>query len=82
MASLEAIDEALTSTGEFQDGRMTKLANQIIEEFFDCIREKLPYDLPPERNVEHKIELVSGAEPINRPPYRLSFTEEVKVCRQ
>ena len=82
MASVESIDEALTSIDDIQDERMTELANQITEEFSNCIREELPYDLPLERNVEHKIELVLGAEPINRSPYRLSFTEEVEVCRQ
>ena len=46
MASMQSIDEASTSTNDIQDERMTELANQIIEEFSDCIREELPYGLP------------------------------------
>ena len=67
IASVESIDE---------------LAREISEEFSDCIRDELPYGLPPERNVEHKIELIPRAEPVNRPPYRLSFAEEAEVRRQ
>ena len=41
----------------------------------------LSYGLPPKRNVQYKIELIPRAEPVNRLPYRLSFTE-VEVRRQ
>ena len=61
---------------------MAELAREISEEFSDCIRDELPYGLPPERNVQHKLELIPRAEPVNRPPYRLSFTEEAEVRRQ
>ena len=82
IASVESIDEASTSTDATQDGELAELAIEISEEFSDYIRDELPYGLPPERNVQHKIELIPGAEPVNRPPYRLSFAEEVEVRRQ
>ena len=82
IASVESIDDASTSTDATQDRELAELTRQISEEFSDCIRDELPYGLPPERNVEHKIELIPGAEPVNRPPYRLSFTEEAEVRRQ
>ena len=82
IASVESIDETSTSIEATQDGELAELAKEISEEFLDCIRDELPYGLPPERNVQHKIELIPGAEPVNRPPYRLSFTKEAEVRRQ
>ena len=82
IASVESIDDASTSTDTTQDRELAELAREISEEFSDCIRDELPYGLPPEWNVPHKIELIPGAEPVNRLPYILSFTEEAKVRRQ
>jgi hypothetical protein len=42
----------------------------------------LPNELPPEREVNHKIELVLGAEPQNKAPYRLNQSELVELKRQ
>ena len=58
IASVESIDDASTSTDATQDGELAELAREIYEEFSDCIRDELPYGLPPERNVQHKIELI------------------------
>ena len=61
IALVESIDDALTSTDATQDGELAELAREISKEFSDCIRDELPYGLPPERrNVQHKIELIPG----------------------
>jgi hypothetical protein len=43
---------------------------QVLNEFDDVLTNELPNELPPEREVDHKIELVPGAEPQNKAPYR------------
>ena len=40
---------------------------------------ELPSGLPPHKNMEHRIELILGANPIARPLYRMSFKEENEV---
>ena len=37
--------------------------------------EDLPNELPPRREVDHKIEVKSGTEPPSKAPYRLSQKE-------
>ena len=39
----------------------------------------IPIGLPPCKNVEHRIELILGANSIARPPYRMSLEEENEV---
>jgi hypothetical protein len=47
--------------------------------FKDVLTNDLPKDLPWIREVNHKIEWVSGAEPLNKAPYRLNQVEFVKL---
>ena len=44
----------------------------ILNEFSDIFLGDLPAGLPPQRDVDHCIELVPGAEPPHRAPYRMS----------
>ena len=55
------------------------LSSKIQAEFADVFRTELPIGLPPCRNVEHRIELILGANPVARPPYRMSLKEENEV---
>ena len=48
----------------------------LLEEFADVFPKKLPDGLPPQRAVDHRIELEPGFPPPNRPPYRLSPAEQ------
>ena len=82
IASVESIDDASTSIDATQDGKLAELAREISEEFSDYIRDELPYGLPPKWNVQHKLELIPKTKPLNRPPYRLSFTEDAEIRRQ
>ena len=47
----------------------------LIEEFAAVLPEELP-GLPPEREIEHRIELQEGATPVRRAPYHMSIAEE------
>ena len=55
------------------------LSNKIKAEFEDVFKSELPIGSPPRRNVEHRIELIPGANPVARPPYRMSLKEESEV---
>ena len=58
-----------------EDQTRTKYPMQVQEllnEFSDVFPKDLPAGLPPQRQLDHKIELVPGAEPPHRAPYRMS----------
>ena len=54
----------------------------MLDEFRDVLTNELPEDLPPVREVDHKIELVSVAESQNKAPYRLNQNKLVELKRQ
>ena len=45
---------------------------QLLNEFEDIFPKELPAGLPPQRQLDHRIDLVPGAEPPHRSPYHLS----------
>ncbi|GKG48925.1 hypothetical protein Tco_0513072, partial [Tanacetum coccineum] len=51
----------------------------IVSEFQDVFPEELP-GIPPIRDVEFNVELIPGAEPISKAPYRMAPIE-LKECR-
>ena len=50
----------------------------VVCEFLDVFPDDLP-GLPPDRDIEFKIELVSGTAPISRRPYRMPPNELVEL---
>jgi hypothetical protein len=55
---------------------------KLLKEFADVFPETLPNQLPPQRKIDHAIELVPGSEPPSRPTYRLSFVEMDELKKQ
>ena len=53
----------------------------VVSEFVDVFPDELP-GLPPHREVEFGIDLVPGATPISKAPYRLSSTELRELMEQ
>ncbi|MCO5594938.1 hypothetical protein L7F22_048973 [Adiantum nelumboides] len=45
--------------------------------FSDCFSDSLPDELPPERLEDHRIDLVPGSSPSNRPPYNAAQQKEI-----
>ena len=45
---------------------------EILQDFSDIFPKDLPVGLPPIREVDHRIDLIPGAEPLHRAPYRMS----------
>ncbi|XP_047313912.1 uncharacterized protein LOC124917559 [Impatiens glandulifera] len=56
-------------------GEIPKEVQAVLEEFKDVMPNKLPRRLPPERNVDHKIELMIDVMPPSRTPYRMTQPE-------
>eukprot|EP00253_Pinus_taeda_P015634 PITA_15634 len=53
----------------------------VIKEFTDVFPEEIP-GLPPKRNIDFTIELVPGAAPVSRAPYRMSVPELTELKMQ
>jgi hypothetical protein len=53
----------------------------VVNEYPDVFPDDLP-GLPPEREVEFRIELVPGAKPVAKAPYRLAPTEMRELMNQ
>src|SRR4051812_32344711 len=66
----EITAEGLVTTNE-QDPRIHKL----LQEFADVFPDKLPAELPPKRDIDHRITLEPGNTPPWRPIYRMSPLE-------
>ena len=54
----------------------------LIKEYQDIFPEKLPKGVPPEREVQHQIEIELGSKPPYRPPYRLGPAEQDELEEQ
>ena len=52
----------------------------VVQEFLDVFPEEIP-GLPPKRDIDFIIELLPGASPVSRAPYRMSVPEltELKI---
>ena len=59
-----------------------KNLEKLIKEYQDIFPEKLPKGVPPEREVQHQIEIEPGSKPPYRPPYRLGPAEQDELEEQ
>eukprot|EP00253_Pinus_taeda_P012702 PITA_12702 len=67
-----------------QKDKMSALGNiPVVQEFVDVFPEEVP-GLPPKRDIDFTIELIPGAAPVSRAPYRMSVPEltELKMKLQ
>lgn len=55
---------------------------RLLTSFRDVFPDELPPGLPPQREVDHRIELFPGTNPPSRPTFRLSATELVELKKQ
>ena len=65
-----------------EDQATTSVRTDVLKEFRDVFPTELPEGLPPKRDIDHKIELVPGSAPTNRPTYRMSPTELDELKKQ
>ncbi|MCO5596258.1 hypothetical protein L7F22_050318 [Adiantum nelumboides] len=54
-----------------------------LNEHAHCFSETIPVELPPSRGVDdHRIDLILGTSPPNRPPYRVSLAQQEEIMSQ
>jgi len=58
------------------------LAIQLLKEFSHVFPEDIPPDLPPQRSIQHHIDLVSRAILPNKPAYRMNPKDTFEIQRQ
>ncbi len=63
---------------ETQDAAETERMQQLLAEYEDCMPEKVD-SLPPKRHIEHRIDVIPGATPPHRKPFRLSQPQMVEL---
>ena len=71
-----AIESAAT------DPRLDAARRRALTDFHQVFPEELPPGLPPQREVDHRIELFAGSNPPSRPTFRLSATELEELKKQ
>ena len=76
ISSVDATKES--SNSEVIDAEVQSLLNK----YSDVFPDDLPAGLPPEREVDHKIEIIPGSEPPVRAPYRMSIPELDELKKQ
>ncbi|XP_075082492.1 uncharacterized protein LOC142166855 [Nicotiana tabacum] len=54
----------------------------LLKEFKDVMPPELPRELPPRREIDHRIELIPGSLPLVRPPYHMSPMELTELRKQ
>ncbi|KAL0373943.1 UNVERIFIED_CONTAM: Transposon Tf2-12 polyprotein [Sesamum radiatum] len=67
---------------EKASGPIPGVIKKLLKEFEDVMPDELLWKLPPERAVDHEIELVSGTKPPARAPYRMTQPELVELRKQ
>ena len=65
-----------------QNGEVPDSVRELIEEFGNVFPNELPPELSPLRDIQHQIDLVSGAALPNRLHFRMSPKEHVELQRQ
>ena len=58
------------------------VAATILDEYRDVFPAELPAGLPPQRTIDHRIEVIPGSTPPSRPTYRMSDVELAEVKKQ
>ncbi|XP_075079357.1 uncharacterized protein LOC107827306 [Nicotiana tabacum] len=67
---------------ECSSGPIPEPVKELLLEFEDVMPQDMPKRLPPRRTVDYEIELVPGAKPPARAPYRMSQPELTELRRQ
>ena len=58
------------------------LASQLLKEFAHVFPEEIPSGLPPQRSIQHHIDLIPGAVLPNKPAYRMNPKDTLEIQRQ
>ena len=70
---------------EAQEKKLTRWSRDVerlLAEYVDVTLEELPIGLPPDRGIDHRIDLIPRSSMLNQAAYRLSSMENAKLNRQ
>ena len=79
---LQSNDSKVNTIGETPLPITSHFVAKVLHGFSDVLTDELSLELPPKREVDHKIELVLGVKPQNKAPYRLNQVELKELKRQ
>lgn len=71
-----------TATTPVPGKKHQKMVDDLLQEFRGVFPESLPPGLPPQRDVDHKIELEPGQPPPSKATYRMSYEELAELKKQ
>ncbi|XP_024164048.1 uncharacterized protein LOC112171037 [Rosa chinensis] len=66
---------------EEEEASVPEPVQEVLKKFQDVFPEEMPTRLPPARDIQHQIDLISGASLPNRPYYRMSPMEHEELRR-
>ncbi|XP_021775623.1 uncharacterized protein LOC110739487 [Chenopodium quinoa] len=72
----------LSMKDEEVEGDIPEVIGELLGEYADILPKELPKSLPPRRAIDHSIELVAGARPPARSPYRMAPPELAELRKQ
>ena len=72
----------LVEEGQMVDGDVPDVVRGVLEDYVDVMPPQLPKELPPRRHIDHNIELVPGARPPAKAPYRMAPSELKELRKQ
>ncbi|MCO5567677.1 hypothetical protein L7F22_021371 [Adiantum nelumboides] len=61
---------------------LDKVRSMFLQQYSDCFSDSLPSQFTPERPEDHVIDLVPSSRPPNRPPYKVSASQQKEVMSQ
>ena len=64
------------------DGPLSRQICKVLGKYKDVLTNELFQELPPKREVDHKIEVIPGSEPPSKAPYRLNQKELLELKKQ
>jgi hypothetical protein len=64
------------------DGPPPKHIRDVLRRYKDVLTNELSQELPPTREINHKIEVIPGSEPPSKAPYRLNQKELLELKKQ
>ena len=82
IAKYEQVYCAFVRQDEEHEEQQPRAAKVLLKQFQDVFPDDLPKSLPPNREVEHKIELEANAQPPSRPTFRMSPKELDELKKQ
>lgn len=75
--TLHSIESKKGSRGDLQG-----MLDRVLKDYEDVFPDDLPAGLPPQRDVDHRIDLIPGVTPPARPAYRTSPADSLELKKQ